>query len=549
MKKTDLMSLIFIAAAFYALVVFNIFQPQRETISESENRTLASAPDFSVAAFFDGSFAKDAGSFFSDTFVLRENMLFLSKKITALYGSALNIQDEDGVHYIAVMNETEYEAETVKIPETSSFTQTSEPETEVTSETEAETEITVTEPPESSAVEIPDLIDEIILSSKTLYIAEGSSQTLSASIIPEDAEGVLISWTSDNSGIVSLKALTDRIQINGLKKGTATVTASNGKIKASCEIIVSHSIEPTGEGNSVGIVTNEPEFLTNGMFIYRGAVYSIPYLVEKSARYYAQTVGYYASLFSSAKISVLIPPLASGMLDRDITGQRLTDQKDIIHTISGYMDGAVNNVEIFDNLWLHRDEYLYYKSDHHWSARGAYYAYEEFARSVGFDPVPISDMTEVVLNDKFQGTMYSFTGDERVKSIYDTLYAYIPTKKHTMTIYHGASGTTYDSSVIQSAKNYGAFIGGDYAYMIINTPENPQDVNILVLKDSYGNAMIPYLTEHYGNIVVVDPRHVTFNIYDLLSDYPLRDVLFLNNIYNPNVSSWSTNLLRSVGVN
>ncbi|MDD4773699.1 MAG: DHHW family protein, partial [Eubacteriales bacterium] len=207
-----------------------------------------------------------------------------------------------------------------------------------------------------------------------------------------------------------------------------------------------------------------------------------------------------------------------------------------------------NKLEIYDALWSRRDEYLYFKSDHHWTARGAYYAYAEFAASVGFEPVDIGDLEERLLNDKMQGTMYDYTRDERVKKIYDSLYVYIPRKAHTMTVYRHGTSTKYDSSVLTQYGNYGCFIASDNPYTIINVPDNPQNVNILVLKDSFGNAMIPFLTEHYGNIVVVDPRHVTFDIYDLLKDYPLRDVLFLNNIYNPNVFSWSLNLLRVVGV-
>ena len=72
-------------------------------------------------------------------------------------------------------------------------------------------------------------------------------------------------------------------------------------------------------------------------------------------------------------------------------------------------------------------------------------------------------------------------------------------------------------------------------------------MTVLVIKDSYGCAFVPYLCEHYRTIIVADPRHVNFDLYDLLKDYPLKDVIFMTNIFNPNVASWVRNVNRIVG--
>ena len=78
------------------------------------------------------------------------------------------------------------------------------------------------------------------------------------------------------------------------------------------------------------------------------------------------------------------------------------------------------------NVYLqHAEEYLFFKSDHHWTHRGAYYAYAEFVKSVGMEPTPIENFEVKVLTDSYIGSMYNYTGDERVKTFYDTVEAYI----------------------------------------------------------------------------------------------------------------------------
>lgn len=583
MKKLfDILTLVIICAAFAVVTLLNMFQT-RLTESASENRSLADFPEFNIQVLLDGSFFKGVELFVSDTFIFREQLVTLSKQIETLRGADLFLSSDDDFRFIPVaasetnsfkidipeitvaetieysviesdtdeiiINITETTAETEDLTLYETGTKTEPLQSETTAETEDQTKSLQPETVAKSEIEPGLKIDGIKLDSMELYLSIGSSQTLNASVIPVNIKDVMISWTTSNSKVASLTVRNDRLFINGVGTGNAVITASAGGVTALCNVTVQASNKPPAEGNTSQIITEEPEILTNGLIIYRDAVYSIPYLVEKSAGYFAQTVDYYASLFSKSKISVVIAPLSSAMLDRDTFGKRLTDQKSIISTIGSYMNDSINNVEIYDALWAHRDEYLYFKSDHHWTARGAYYAYAEFAKSVGFEPVGIDKLEERLLNNKMQGTMYGYTGDERVKKIYDSLYVYIPRKAHTMTVYKNGTSYSYDSSILTAFGNYGCFIASDNAYTIINVPENPQDINIMVLKDSYGNAMTPYLTEHYGNIIVVDPRHVTFNIYDLLKDYPLRDILFLNDIYNPNVYSWTLNLLRSVGVN
>ena len=247
-------------------------------------------------------------------------------------------------------------------------------------------------------------------------------------------------------------------------------------------------------------------------------------------------------------MSVLPCPVSAIVVDDPEVTPDFTDQKWVLDTMQSRFSG-VNFVNSYSEIYSHRKEYLYFKSDHHWTQLGAYYAYRAFAESVGLTPTPLSDMRYEVINDDFQGSMYSFTGDARVKSFRDTVEVHYPTKDATMTVTRRDGTTqTYDRLIIPEYGSYLSFIASDNPFTVINVPSNPQDRSILVMKDSYGNAFVPFLAEHYGNIIVIDPRYCDENIAETYKNYGLTDILFVGNIQSHNSVAWSKYFYKCVGV-
>ncbi len=280
-------------------------------------------------------------------------------------------------------------------------------------------------------------------------------------------------------------------------------------------------------------------FLDTGFVLYNGAAYTQSYFSSANAIKYASVYKKYALLFPDTRINVIIAPLASITILDESVSKRMSDQGKVLDKMEAAIIGDVNFVNLKNVYVEHAEEYLFFKSDHHWTQRGAYYAYFEFARSVGLTPTPIEEFEVTILKENFIGSMYGYTKDERVKYYYDTVEAYLPKKACTMTIYNkNGSTTVYDTCIVDSFKSYSSFIAGDHPYMVINVPENDQNKSILVIKDSYGNAFVPFLTEHYGNIIVVDPRHTNMNLYEKLGDYGLDDIVFLVNSSMGNTSAW-----------
>lgn len=364
----------------------------------------------------------------------------------------------------------------------------------------------------------------------------------------------------DNTSVPSVSAPKDESEESFFQNVSETVSEEESLTQESSEEEISEEVsEEASEEESVPEIseevseetskeesyippqasTGEAVFLDTGFVLYGGAAYTQSYFSSYNAPRYAAVYEQYANLFPDTRINVIIAPLASITILDTAVSSRMSSQSAILDKTEATITGDVNFVNLKNVYVKHAEEYLFFRSDHHWTHRGAYYAYSEFVKSVGMTPTPIDSFEKTVLCENYIGTMYAFTGDARVKSYYDTVEAYMPTKACTMTI-HNNNGTTsvYNTTVVKNIGNYCAFIAGDHPYITINVPENDQSKSILVIKDSYGNAFVPYLTEHYGNIIVIDPRHTDMNVYENFKDYGLDDIVFLVNSSMGNTSAW-----------
>lgn len=419
------------------------------------------------------------------------------------------------------------------------------PAEETASETAEETVVPEeTQPPEENKV------TSIKLSRDTLKLTVGSGAVVYANVDTTLHEAASVRWAISDKNIAAITMNPQGgIDVKGVAPGTCTLTCSyEDDIRETCEITVTEIVTVANTNENL-----QADFLTGGMFIYGDAVYTQGFYNESTAKSYAQTALYYKQLFGeNVNVSVVVTPVSAIALEGTDVQQKLKiqDQRSILDKMEAWMDPSVNFVDTYSEMYEHRDEYLFFKSDHHWTQRGAYYAYRAFAESLGMEPTALDDFDFEIRNDSYNGSLYTMTRDERVKYFVDQVEVFNSRKPHTMTL-TTINGTTINtnSSIVTSHKTYLTFISGDNPYTVINVPENPQDKNILVLKDSFGNAFVPFLCEHFGNIIVVDVRHTSMNVYEQLGDYGLTDIVFVNNIQAANTASWPTMYLNAVGVN
>jgi hypothetical protein len=183
----------------------------------------------------------------------------------------------------------------------------------------------------------------------------------------------------------------------------------------------------------------------------------------------------------------------------------------------------------------HRDEYIFFRTDHHWTSKGAYYAYQKFCIKKGLTPHSLSEYDKQNFGT-YLGSFYTDTN--KSKSLRkDKIKAFYPVSNEKIKMtYRSEAGQTYKSSVISDATGYSisykycAFISGDNPYTVVKNSSIKDGSSCIVVKESYGNAFVPYLADHYQTIYVIDYRYWNGSVSSYAKKKKVQDVIFLNNI-------------------
>ena len=229
---------------------------------------------------------------------------------------------------------------------------------------------------------------------------------------------------------------------------------------------------------------------------------------------YAQTVTAIADLLGSDVKTFSMPvPNSSEFYTHKEYHTGKTSQKNMFQLCKDNLGDNVTYVDSYSVIEKHTDEYIYFRTDHHWTHLGAYYAYTALCDTVGFTPVNRDDFATGQF-DNFVGSMYTYVANypqgQVLKDNPDTVYYWKPNANCTTTCYNSTAmtggylmGTI--CSVNESVDNkYLTFMGGDHPLAIVET--DTDGPCILVIKESYGNALISWLTNHYSKIILIDPR-------------------------------------------
>ncbi len=519
-KQADFRCLVVVAVIFGLIAFFNIFQFNRPTESEVEKRKLAEFPHLTFESLTSGDFTEGINLYFADTFLFRDSVVSLSKKLDSLKGYQLDLGD-GGFEVLDPGTEKDEDDSSVG---------------DILAGLEDNTEDDTVLPDEE-----PVPAGGVRLNKTALTLTVGGGAVLTAEL-DESVTGD-VTWSVDNSDAVELTYDETGAKLKAKASGDAVVTCKAGDAMAECKVKV--------ESVTFGGVDNggTADFMTNGLFIYGDAVYTKPWYLENYASEYGDTLAYYKKIFPNSRVSACVIPTSAIRIDNEEIKEKLPDQAEIFTRLDELIGTKVNFVNTYAEMYNNRDEYIYFRSDHHWTQRGAYYAYKAFVESVGLEAAEHDDFDIKTLTDSYSGSMYEYTKNEKVKTFKDTVEAFMSKKKLTMTVTDRSGAVTvYDTAIMESSKTYSAFLCGDNPYTVINVPENPQDRNILVLKDSYGNAFVPFLAENYGNIMVVDTRYTTMNVKETFADYDLTDILFINNLEAANSPAWAKMYLRAAGV-
>lgn len=246
----------------------------------------------------------------------------------------------------------------------------------------------------------------------------------------------------------------------------------------------------------------------------------------------------------------IVVPISTGIyLDEKLQDELgCSDEQESIKYIYDNMDSKVVTIDAFSTLKSHSDEYLYFRTDHHWTALGAYYTYVQLMKTMGKTATSLADYETMVFDD-FVGSLYSASNQSPALAANpDTVTAYIPlaTNKLTYTDVDGNVVEDYDVihdvSDWDSGAKYNCFIAGDQPIEEIHNPNLSDGSSCLVIKESFGNAFVPFLVDNYQTVYVVDYRYYPEGLTALVRDKGIKDVIFINNIAAATTSSLVSNI-------
>lgn len=277
------------------------------------------------------------------------------------------------------------------------------------------------------------------------------------------------------------------------------------------------------------------------MLIVDNAAYEYYNFNQATADNYAATVNRAAALLEgkSKVYDMIIPTSMAITLPESYSGStNSSDQKKAIDYMYSIMAPNVNKVNVYDTLLNHKNEYIYFRTDHHWTALGAYYAYRELMGVKGAVPAELSAFTEYRF-DGFLGSFYAESGQKpSLGNTPDYVMAYEPTQVQKIHTFTKSGEIDYsivsDGNKLSAANKYLSFVCGDHPYGIITNPAITDGSSCLVIKESFGNAMVSYLTQNYQNVYVVDYRYINQvfpgTIVQFVDERKIQDVIFVNNV-------------------
>lgn len=240
-----------------------------------------------------------------------------------------------------------------------------------------------------------------------------------------------------------------------------------------------------------------------------------------------------SDLGGKVKIYSMPDPLACEYYTPLQYSQYTTSQADCFKEIAAKMNKGITSVSICDVLAKHTEEDIYCRTDHHWQPLGAYYASQTFAATAG---VPFADLSTYKKQEipGFVGTMYAFTGDANILNDPETFTYYQPANKYTTYYYDQSFNFDYEGPLLVETDTdnaYLTFMGGDDHIVKVKT-DVTNGRKLCVVKDSYGNAEIPFYTGSFSEIYVLDMRYAEINLEDLITQMGITDVLFTCSSYS-----------------
>ena len=261
-----------------------------------------------------------------------------------------------------------------------------------------------------------------------------------------------------------------------------------------------------------------------------GSLYEKPEKIGEQTWENLDSIKAFCGRHPELPIYMMLVPDAAGVNPEGLPSfAPVENQEEQLEQIQTYLGDSIRQIRAYDALRQHREEYIYYRTDHHWTTLGAWYAYQQAAQVMGFENADMAPRLYPV-SDSFKGTLVSRSGYQAEA---DTISVYWPQDQPDMVVSYvqeqEESASLYASEKLETRDQYGMFLNGNHPLVRIRTMADSHK-KLLLVKDSYANCFVPFLTSQFREIVIVDPRYYYGSLESLVKEEDFTDVLFLYNL-------------------
>ena len=477
-------------------IIFIAEYASRETVSATENRRLATWPELTQESVLDGSFARGIEAYVADHFPLRDYFTELATLVKTNRGLALDgrvVQVKGGESGFEDVN-------TWAKPQSSAETE------DVVKEAAPEAEV---------ALVTPGLDRETNTSTEVAERSDTASESATNAV--SDAKPELMPApelkleTEPKPKPKPVEAVTPTAQMPPTP-ATPPATAST---------------------TPAAVATNKPLNVVGGVLLHEGQALFMFGGTDKSAQGYANAVNTWVDLVAKPNnmqsVSVVVTPTSSHFYLPPAARARTTSEAQNLGAMKAALNSDVRFADVISEMQDHTAEPMFFKSDHHWTGLGAYYAYRAWANVMGLTPLELSAFDKRSVAG-VAGSFWSLTQAPELRQADKVSDYYVPTTvtvKSTQYVGPEQKTPAPHEFFAEKSRGYIVFLGGDVP-LLVGTTNAGTGRTALVVKNSYGNAFAPYLLPHFDKVVVVDYRYVFRNIQDIVKTFGVTDLVFVN---------------------
>lgn len=282
-----------------------------------------------------------------------------------------------------------------------------------------------------------------------------------------------------------------------------------------------------------GIVkANMGEGIVNDVFVTEDMLLGLYQTPVDSYNEFASDVNMYAENYDGTVYFAVIPTSAGVYSDRLPEYLSNNGEKQKIDTLYNSVDNSIRKIDAYNILKMLNDNYIYYRNDSKWTSYGAFCVYRTVIQKLGFLPSAYDKYTIEHVTGDFRGNLYNKSQYSEVKADILDVYTYRDGAEVTECTGYNNDGTSYtkqlyDKSYISTNDMYNMYLGEDAPLVRIKTSVN-NERKLLVIKDSYADCFIPFLTQHYSEIAVISPDCIESGISNFVNpdDYEQTLILF-----------------------